>query len=65
MFARNLIKETGRRVSSFKVCLECTTTCTCIETKSCAYNDFKYTNKPILKKLTPDFTEFEVVYYYK
>ncbi len=73
MFARNLIKQTGRRSLSFKVCLECTTNCSCIETKSCVYNDFKYhyveninASKilclPLPLPKPP--TEFEVVYYY-
>ncbi len=33
------------RKLSFKICLECKTVCPCIETKSCEYNDFKYSVK--------------------
>lgn len=33
------------RKLSFKICIECKTVCPCIETKSCEYNDFKYSVK--------------------
>jgi hypothetical protein len=40
MFSRII----ARRLS-FKICLECKTVSSCIETKSCEYNDFKYSVK--------------------
>lgn len=58
------------RKLSFKICLECKTVCPCIETKSCEYNDFKYSIKYAewYKKYVPPPTEpkedkEDIIYY--
>jgi len=68
MFSRIIARKL-----SFKICIECKTVCPCIETKSCEYNDFKYSIKHYPKTeeysewykkyVSPDKPKEEVVYY--